>query len=142
MENPFIQFHYEETDFSLESTEPIKEWISNCIQTEQKKKGSLNFIFCNDKYLHAINLEYLNHDTYTDIITFNYVENDVISGDIFISIERVKENSQKLSTPFEKELKRVLIHGILHLIGYNDKTPEETQEIRAKEDFYLNLCAE
>ena len=98
--------------------------------------------FCSDNYLLKINQDYLKHDTYTDVITFNYVEENVISGDIFISIDRIKENASKVGIDFNMELARVAIHGILHLIGYNDKSSEETQEIRAKEDFYLTLLPE
>ena len=101
--------------------------------------GEINVVFCSDQYLLKLNQQYLNHNTFTDIITFDYVEGETISGDLFISVERVKENAQKASLPFANELNRVIVHGLLHLMGYNDKTDQETQEIRAKEDFYLTL---
>lgn len=104
---------------------------------EKKNFGTLNYIFCNDAHLLQINREYLKHDTYTDIITFDYSEKKIISGDIFISIERVTENAEKFKQPFEIELQRVMVHGILHLIGYNDKSSQEKETMRAKEDFYL-----
>ncbi|MBL4707481.1 MAG: rRNA maturation RNase YbeY [Flavobacteriales bacterium] len=134
-----MDFHSEEIDIKLIPLEKTKEWVSLTIKKEQKELGHLSFIFCTDEYLLTINQEYLNHNTYTDIITFNYVEDKLISGDIFISIERVKENANQFTTSFQNELNRVIIHGVLHLIGYNDKTDLEAQEIRAKEDFYLTL---
>jgi len=101
----------------------------------------LNYIFCSDTYLHKINLEYLKHDTLTDIITFDYSEKKQISGDIFISIDRIKENAPKFNQSTDIELNRVLIHGVLHLLGYKDKTPKEKETMRAKEDFYLTLLS-
>jgi len=101
----------------------------------------LNYIFCSDTYLHKINLEYLKHDTLTDIITFDYSEKKQISGDIFISIDRIKENALKFNQSTDIELNRVLIHGVLHLLGYKDKTPKEKETMRAKEDFYLTLLS-
>lgn len=134
-----INFHYELPEFQIDNAPNIKLWIEKTILEEKQKVGDLNFIFCEDEYLLEINKKYLKHDTYTDVITFDYVEEDVISGDIFISIERVIENATKAKVEFEKELFRVMIHGVLHLIGYNDKTAEEALKIRAKEDFYLIL---
>ncbi|HEY9885814.1 MAG TPA: rRNA maturation RNase YbeY, partial [Vampirovibrionales bacterium] len=122
-----IQFFSEQTDFVLPKQSDFSEWISRCISKKGKSTGSLNFIFCSDEYLLTLNKEYLNHDTYTDIITFNYVEEEIISGDIFISIDRVRENASALNIDFNEELSRVIIHGVLHLIGYRDKTPEEAQ---------------
>jgi len=101
--------------------------------------GFLNFIFCSDNYLLKINVEHLNHDTYTDIITFDYSKEDRISGDIFISIDRVEENAKSHKTSFENELHRVIIHGVLHLLGYGDKEPGQKAEMRQKEDFCLSL---
>lgn len=100
--------------------------------------GDLTFILCSDKYLLKINIEYLQHDYFTDIITFNYVDGKLISGDLFISIERVKENSEEFNTSLYKELYRVIFHGVLHLIGYNDKTVDEKNVMREKEDLYLS----
>lgn len=137
--NPEVLFFTEDIDFQIDSVDSLVDWIMESIRRENKNCGTLNFIFCSDNYLLEINQSYLKHDTFTDIITFNYVEKDTISGDIFISIDRVRENAKELQTEFYSELKRVIIHGVLHLIGYNDKTSSETQEIRGKEDFYLAL---
>ena len=134
-----INFHTEDLNFAIADPLLKSKWISQTIDKENKAYGCLNFIFCSDEYLHRINLEYLSHDTYTDIITFDYSEADILSGDIFISIERVKENSGKLAIPFEDELDRVIIHGVLHLSGYTDKSAEEQGIMRQKEDYYLNL---
>lgn len=134
-----IFFHTEEIIFKLANQPQIESWIQQSILLENKEIGDLNFIFCSDNYLLKLNQQYLSHNTFTDIITFNYVDKSIISGDVFISVERVTENASQSSIDFQKELSRVIIHGILHLIGYNDKTNEEAQEIRAKEDFYLTL---
>ncbi len=115
----------------------IKKSIKNLINKELKILGDLTVILCSDKYLLNINIEYLQHNYYTDIITFNYVDGNVISGDLFVSIERVKENSAEFNTCFIKELYRVMFHGVLHLIGYNDKTADEKKAMREKEDLYL-----
>lgn len=135
--NNTIAFHYE-TDFLLENTESFIRWIKNVILEENKELGEVNYIFCDDKYLLGKNIKYLDHDTLTDIITFNYCEGDIISSDIMISIERVMENSSIFENSFSEELNRVMIHGILHLIGYNDKTDGEKEIIRKKEDYYVN----
>jgi len=135
--NNKVSFHYE-TDFLLENTESFIRWIKNVILEENKELGEVNYIFCDDKYLLGKNIKYLDHDTLTDIITFNYCEGDIISSDIMISIERVMENSSIFENSFSEELNRVMIHGILHLIGYNDKTDGEKEIIRKKEDYYVN----
>ena len=135
--NNTISFHYE-TDFLLENTENYIKWIKDVIIEENKELGEVNYIFCDDKYLLGKNIKYLDHDTLTDIITFNYCEGDMISSDIMISVERVMENSSIFENSFSKELNRVMIHGILHLIGYNDKTDGEKEIIRKKEDYYVN----
>ncbi|MCL4856115.1 MAG: rRNA maturation RNase YbeY [Flavobacteriales bacterium] len=137
-----ISFHSEDVDFQLENEQQILDWIKNTIQQEAKSATEISYIFCTDEYLYQMNLAYLNHDTYTDIITFDYTENSVVSGDIFISIDRVKENAIKFKTTFKNELSRVIIHGVLHLLGYKDKTPEQKQVMRSKEDFYLTLQSE
>lgn len=137
-----ISFHSEDVDFQLENEQQIIDWIKNTIQQEAKSATEISYIFCTDEYLYQMNLAYLNHDTYTDIITFDYTENSVVSGDIFISIDRVKENAIKFKTTFKNELSRVIIHGVLHLLGYKDKTPEQKQVMRSKEDFYLTLQSE
>ena len=137
-----VTFHVEDVTFQNLNEDRINALVQNSVGAEGKLLGDVNCVFCSDKYLLEINKTYLNHDTFTDIVTFNYVENDIISGDLFISVERVKENAASFNVNFLHELKRVIIHGVLHLIGYNDKTPEEAEEIRAKEDFYLTLCAD
>jgi len=115
----------------------LRKHIKNLINSEKKSAGEISLILCSDKYLLDINIEYLKHNYYTDIITFNYVEGNIISGDLFISVDRVKENSTKFNTSLIQELYRVIFHGILHLIGYNDKTEEEQKIMRGKEDLYL-----
>lgn len=137
-----INLFNEDIDFTLENSKETINWITNTIKSENKILGEINIIFCSDKYLLELNQNYLKHDTFTDVITFDYVEDTIISGDIFISIERVEENANNLNTPLTSELLRVMIHGVLHLIGYSDKTVEEQQEIRGKEDFYLALLRE
>lgn len=112
---------------------------SYIIDNEGFIEGDVVLIFCSDSYLLETNKKHLNHDYYTDIITFSYQSNLVISGDLFISIDRIKENAQKFDCSFEKELERVVYHGVLHLCGYNDKSSEELRQMRSKEDFYLNL---
>lgn len=111
----------------------IKEWIRNTIKLYGKKEGNINYIFCSDEYILDINKKYLEHDYFTDIITFNYCEDDTINGDIYISLERVEENSVLYGTQ-DDEIYRVIIHGILHLCGFEDNTPEEIDEMRRMED--------
>lgn len=135
---PEINYFFE-TDFTLPYENEIRLWITSTAESEKMAVGCLNFIFCDDTYLHKINLEYLNHDTFTDIITFDNSTKDEISSDIFISIDRVKENAQLFEGGFEKELHRVIIHGVLHLLGYKDKSDDEQKEMTSKEDFYLSL---
>ena len=108
------------------------------IDNEGFVEGDVVLIFCSDTYLLELNKKHLNHDSFTDIITFSYQNNDVISGDLFISIDRTKENAKKFGCSFEKELERVVYHGVLHLCGYNDKSSEEMRQMKSKEDFYLN----
>ncbi|MCB0400793.1 MAG: rRNA maturation RNase YbeY [Flavobacteriales bacterium] len=134
-----IHFHTEDTSFKFKSSASLKGWIKQVISDANMDPGDINYIFCSDEYLHKINLEYLHHDTYTDIITFNYCIGKVVSSDIYISVDRVRENATEFDTSFENELHRVMVHGILHLVGYNDKTDVEQEEMRAKEDFYLSL---
>ena len=133
-----INFNYE-TDFTLDNEEAIAAWLTNVITSENKKEGEINYIFCDDKYLHKINLEYLNHDTLTDIISFDYTMGNELSGDIFVSIERVNDNAKDFNVVFEEELKRVLVHGILHYCGYNDKGEAEELLMRSKEDEKIAL---
>ena len=133
-----ILFH-SETGFQLSHKLLHKRWLMALTGHEGFKIGDINYIFCDDDYLLKVNLEYLNHDTLTDIITFDYVEGKVLNGDIFISIERVRENSVIFSVPFEQELLRVLSHGLLHLCGYKDKSDEEAAEMRKMEEFAIQL---
>jgi len=130
-------FFHSECDFDAESVSHLEAWITKAIENEEKELEEINYIFCNDDYLLEKNQTFLNHDTYTDIITFDYSEMNRISGDIFISVERVNENARKFAVPFNTELRRVMIHGVLHLIGYKDKSGEEKETMREKEDFYL-----
>lgn len=129
-----IQFSQQEIRFRLESRLKVKAWIKEIISQHGKKTGDINYIFCSDAYLLKINQQYLGHDTLTDIITFNYNERDVINGDIFISIDRVKENNLKYQTSVLNELGRVMAHGVLHLLGYRDKKREEKVLMRKMED--------
>jgi rRNA maturation RNase YbeY len=117
----------------------IKSWIKTVIHTEKQKPGAINYIFCSDEYLLKVNREYLDHDYFTDIITFDYVANGVVSGDIFISVDRVADNAKQFGVTFDNELRRVLVHGVLHLLGYPDKKNEEKKRMTEKEDFYLSI---
>jgi len=130
-----IQFFYENLPESV-NTE-YKKWLEDLILSEEKKLGEINYIFCDDEYLLKINQDYLQHDYYTDIITFDYVKGKTISGEIFVSLQRISDNASTLSRNYEEELRRVLAHGILHLCGYKDKTEEEELQMRGKEDHYL-----
>jgi len=130
-----------ETSFTLKNQKKLADWISNVVLSEDFEVGEINYIFCDDVYLHKINQEFLNHDTFTDIISFDYTLAKEVGGDIFISIERVLENAEKFDEVFENELHRVMIHGILHFMGYKDKTKKEKTLMRTKEDekiFILN----
>ncbi len=133
-----ITFNYE-TDFTLDKSSEISEWILNTISLEKFSLGELNYIFCDDTYLLDINKKYLNHNTFTDIISFDYTLGKQINGDIYISIDRIKENSKLYNTSFNNELLRVMIHGVLHYLGYKDKTDADKKIMRSKEDYYLSL---
>lgn len=128
-----ISFNYE-TDFQLDNEEAFENWISRVIASESKELGEISYIFCDDEYLHKINVAYLNHDDLTDIISFDYSEGKILQGDIFISIERVKDNAHDFNVPFDEELKRVMIHGVLHYCGYKDKSEADEKIMRSKED--------
>ncbi|WP_047095101.1 rRNA maturation RNase YbeY [Chryseobacterium lactis] len=130
-----IQFFYENLPESVNTD--YKKWLEDLILSEGKKTGEINYIFCDDEYLLKINQDYLQHDYYTDIITFDYVKGKTISAEIFVSLQRISDNASTLSRDYEDELRRVLAHGILHLIGYKDKTEEEEKEMRRMEDLYL-----
>lgn len=133
-----IYFHNEDSPYVLSGKTKIKSWLKSTIEHYKKSIGTINIVFCSDQHLLGINKEYLNHDYYTDIITFNFCENKTISGDLFISIDRIKDNSKKNKLLFVNELHRVIIHGVLHLCGFNDKTNEEKKEIRQLENYFLN----
>ena len=128
-----VIFNYE-TDFQLENESDYEQWIDAVIESEGKEPGEINYIFCDDEYLHNINMQYLNHDTLTDIISFDYCIGDLISGDIFVSIERVQDNAKDYEVSFNEELLRVLAHGVLHYCGYKDKDEESVRLMRLKED--------
>lgn len=135
---PGVHYFYEETDFVLnDDNENIANWIRQTVVSEGKTFYAISYIFCSDEYLHKINLEYLDHDDYTDVITFPYSEHPV-EGDIFISIERIRENAILHQCTFEQELHRVMVHGALHLCGHTDKTTEQRAAMTSKEDFYLS----
>ena len=131
-----IQYFFENID-DITIPPETSTWLEQLIVTENKKPGKITYIFCDDDYLLKVNQDFLNHDYYTDIITFDYVKGKTISADIFVSLPRISENAS-LSKDFDSELHRVLAHGILHLCGYKDKTDDEITEMRSKEDFYLN----
>ncbi|MDN5202040.1 rRNA maturation RNase YbeY [Fulvivirgaceae bacterium BMA10] len=135
-----INFFSEDIVFEVEFPTKLQNWILKIIEIENSTAGNINFIFCSDTYLHDINLTYLNHDTYTDIITFDNSETDrEIEGDIFISIDRIKENASTFDKAFNHELKRVMAHGILHLLGYDDKNEALKLQMRKKEEACLSL---
>jgi probable rRNA maturation factor len=137
---PAITFKVEEDfDFNLEKKTHVKNWLKKVAKKEGKTMGAISYLFCTDEYLLQINRQFLNHDFYTDIITFDYSEKKKIEGEIFISIDRVKDNAVKFKQPFEKELMRTLVHGILHLCGYKDKSPTDSKTMQAKEDSALQM---
>ncbi|GGE24155.1 MULTISPECIES: rRNA maturation RNase YbeY [Sphingobacterium] len=134
-----IQFFSQDIDFTLKEKQKVRQWIGKTIKEEgYSRVGEMSFVFCSDAYLLDINKQYLNHDTFTDIVTFDSSEKeDLIAGDIFISVERTMENAQKFNVSNRDELHRVIIHGVLHLCGYYDKTKEEKTLMTQKEDYYL-----
>ena len=150
-----VTFHSEGIKFNLKNKTRLKSWITSTIVKKKRKAGDITFIFCSDEFLLEMNKQYLDHDTYTDIITFDYsMENDAkiksplpplkrgnISGEIYISVDRVKENSKKFSKTFEDELHRVIIHGVLHLLGHGDKTKAAKEEMRKQEDLCLKALS-
>ncbi len=133
-----ISFNYE-FDFNIDQESLYSQWISNVILSEQKSEGEINYIFCDDHFLLKINQQYLNHDTLTDIISFDYSLGNEIHGDIYISIERVKENAIEYNVSFQDELMRVLVHGILHYCGYKDKSVQDEIAMRSKEDEKIKM---
>mgnify|MGYP000408892546 CR=1 FL=1 len=130
---------YSTTDFDISNQEEYRLWLLSVIESEQKTLGELTYVFCSDEYLLDINQTYLQHDTLTDIITFDYTDGDSISTEIYISIDRVKENAKEFGVDFEKELKRIMAHGVLHCCGYKDLTEEEKDLMRAKENLKIEL---
>ena len=133
-----INFNYE-TDFKLEQENAFSEWLLKIIVAEGKSLGDIDYVFCDDDYLHKINIEFLQHDTLTDIISFDYSVGNELHGEIYISVERVAENAVDYEVPFDEELKRVLAHGVLHYCGYKDKTPSDAEIMRRKEDEAIAL---
>lgn len=127
-----------ETEFDLDNVANKSNWLSSVITNENYKVGEINFIFCDDDFLLKLNQDYLNHNTYTDIISFDYRVGKELHGDIYISVDRVKENAKIYEVEFDHELSRVMIHGVLHFCGYKDKTKEEVSAMRDKENFYLS----
>ncbi len=133
-----ISFNYE-LEFTLENETVISDWLSKVIISENKKEGDINYIFCDDDYLLEINQQYLDHDTLTDIISFDYSVGNELHGDIFISIDRVRENALEFNVSFEDELNRVMVHGVLHYCGFKDKTEEDEKVMRIKEDEKIKM---
>jgi len=134
-----ISYYNEDVTIPKFSKRDITRWVKNVIEIEGKKPGDISFIFCSDEYLLDVNKRYLDHDYYTDIITFDYVEDLIISGDIFISVDRITENANTFAVSFNEELYRILIHGVLHLLGFKDKEPDEKSVMTENENKYLKL---
>ena len=134
-----IRYYTEDCKFRFPGRRNVNRWIGDTIAAEGRKRGEISIIFCSDDYLLDLNRKHLDHDYYTDIITFDYGEDAWVSGDLFISIDTVRNNAQEYGVPFLHELHRVIIHGVLHLCGYGDKSPGEASVMRGKEDFYLRL---
>lgn len=134
-----ISFHNQTIPFKLKQKTKLKQWIKAITETEKHVLGEINYIFCTDNELLEINQKHLNHNTFTDIITFDYTENTTINSDIFISVERITENATKFNVTFEEELHRVMIHGILHLCGYKDKSKADAELMRKKENGALKI---
>lgn len=133
-----IDFNYL-NGFTLKNEAELKDWIQFVLDEEDRELGEISYIFCDDEYLYDINVKHLNHNTLTDIISFDYSLGKVVSGDIYISTERVEENAKEQEVDFDDELHRVMIHGVLHFVGYRDKTDADKREMRSKEDYYLSL---
>lgn len=134
-----VRYFFEDTDFVFKPKKINNLWLKTVAESEVKKIGQVNIIFCSDNYILDINQKYLQHDFFTDIITFDYCENDVLSGDLFISVDSVRENAIFYKTEFTDELNRVIVHGLLHLIGYDDHSDEDIKMMRSKENYYLEL---
>jgi len=134
-----ISYFFQDTNFIFKKKLLTKQWIKLVSESEIRRVGDINIIFCSDNYILDINQKYLQHSYFTDIITFDYCEKDILSGDLFISIDSVRENSIEYHTQFEDELNRVIVHGVLHLVGYDDHTEEDIKIMRQKENYYLSL---
>lgn len=134
-----ITYSFEDIKFSFSHRRSNNNWLKAVAQSESRRIGSVNVIFCSDPYLLDINVKYLGHNYFTDIITFDYCEKDILSGDLFISVDTVRDNAEYYKTDFDEELHRVIVHGLLHLIGYDDHTEEDQKMMRYKENFYLDL---
>ena len=134
-----ISYFFEDTDFLFKKKTINNKWLKLVAESEIRRVGQINIIFCSDNYILDINQQYLQHDYFTDIITFDYCEGDVLAGDLFISVDTVRENAIEYGTEFEDELNRVIVHGVLHLIGYDDHCDEDIAQMRKKEDYYLSL---
>ena len=132
-----INYFFEDTNFKFNKRRVTSKWLKGAIELENKRLGDISIIFCSDDYLLEINKQYLSHDYYTDVITFNYCEDDVISGDIFISVDTIAANAKEYGASFDNELCRVMVHGALHLVGYDDDCERNQLIMRQKEDFYL-----
>lgn len=137
-----IHFFFEETDFSLKRRQTLREWLKDCCNNEARKPGLINYIFCSDEYLLNINKQYLDHHYYTDIITFDQSDRPgFVYADLFISVDRAKDHAHDFEVSFANEIHRLMVHGLLHLLGYDDKTSADKQLMTEKEDYYLSLLA-
>lgn len=134
-----ISYYFQDTDFKFRDRRKTNEWLKLAAESEIRRIGNISIIFCSDNYVLDINQKYLQHDYFTDIITFDYCEGDHLSGDLFISVDSVRENSVEFGTEFKDELNRVIIHGLLHLVGYDDHTEKDIKLMRSKENYYLSL---
>ena len=134
-----ISYYFQDSDFKFRDRRKTNEWLKLAAESEIRRIGNISIIFCSDNYVLDINQKYLQHDYFTDIITFDYCEGDRLSGDLFISVDSVRENSVEFGTEFKDELNRVIIHGLLHLVGYDDHTEKDIKLMRSKENYYLSL---
>ena len=134
-----VRYFTEDIKFNYKERRRTSKWLKLVAESEIRRLGDISVIFCSDPYILDVNLKYLQHDYFTDIITFDYCEGDTISGDLFISIDSVRENAAFYKTEFEEELNRVIVHGVLHLIGYDDLSEADKKEMRSKENYYLSL---
>ena len=134
-----ISYYFQDTDFKFRDRRKTNEWLKLAAESEIRRIGNISIIFCSDNYVLDINQKYLQHDYFTDIISFDYCEGDRLSGDLFISVDSVRENSVEFGTEFKDELNRVIIHGLLHLVGYDDHTEKDIKLMRSKENYYLSL---